>query len=141
MKICKDVMTTEPVCCFPNESVEIAAQLMKLEDVGCIPVVDNEENYKLVGILTDRDLAMEIVAAGRDASRVKVEEIMKNEPFACKDSDQLDKAIDGMANHQVRRIPIVDDDNRVVGIIAQGDVATRLHDPETTGQIVEKISQ
>jgi len=138
---CKDLMTSEPVCCFPNESIETAAQLMKLEDVGCVPVVDNEDNYVLVGILTDRDLVMDVVAAGRDASRVKVQELMKNEPFYCLETDQVQKALETMATHQVRRIPIVNQQKRVVGIIAQADIATRLHNLEVTGEVVERISR
>lgn len=141
MKTCKNVMTNDPVCCVPEETVDKAAQLMKLEDIGSVPVVESFDSYKLVGIVTDRDLAVEVVAADRDPADTRIGEVMKQEVITCKESDDIQKALDAMAKHQVRRIPIVTRDNRVVGIIAQGDVATRLHEPERTGEIVAKISK
>src|SRR5262249_32618192 len=101
--ICKEVMTAEPVCCFPDETVTTAAQLMKLEDVGCIPVVADEDSYELIGILTDRDLAMDIIAAGLDPSHVRVSEIMKENPHACREDEDVIKVLETMSAHQIRR--------------------------------------
>jgi CBS domain-containing protein len=133
MKKCNEVMTKNPVCCLPNDMVVKAAKLMKSENIGSVPVIENEQTKKLVGIVTDRDLALKIVAAGLDAKSTKV--------VTCLAGDDLQKALDAMAEHQLRRIPVVDNDNKVVGIIAQADVATRGNQPEKTAEMVKEISQ
>ena len=141
MKKCNEVMTKDPVCCLPNDSVAKAAELMQSENIGSIPVIENGQSQKLVGIVTDRDLALKIVAEGRDPQTTKVEEVMTHNVVTCRADDDLQKALAAMANHQLRRIPVVDNDNRIVGIIAQADVATRVDEPEKTGEMVKEISQ
>jgi CBS domain-containing protein len=141
MTKCNEVMTKDPVCCLPTDSVAKAAELMKSENIGSIPVIENKQNQKLVGIVTDRDLALMIVAEGRDAKSTPVEAVMTRELVTCLADDDLQKALDAMAEHQLRRIPVVDDDNKIIGIIAQADVATRVDEPEKTAEIVKEISQ
>lgn len=141
MKNCNDVMTRNPACCLQNDTVLKAAELMKSENVGAIPVVENEQTKKLVGIVTDRDLTLKIVAEGLDAKVTRVKAVMTHKVVTCRAEDDLQKALDTMAEHQLRRIPIVDDDNRIVGIIAQADVATRVDQPEKTAEMVKEISQ
>jgi len=141
MKKCNEVMTKNPVCCLPNDLVSKAAKLMKSENIGSIPVIENEQTKKLVGIVTDRDLALKIVAEGLDAKSTKVEAVMTRKVVTCLGGDDLQKALDAMAEHQLRRIPVVDNDNKVVGIIAQADVATRVDQPEKTAEMVKEISQ
>ena len=141
MKKCNEVMTKNPVCCLPDDSVAKAAELMKSENIGSIPVIENEQNQKLVGIVTDRDLALKIVAEGLDAKSTKVEAVMTHKVVACRADDDLQKALDAMAEHQLRRIPVVDNDNKILGIIAQADVATRIDQPEKTAEMVKEISQ
>ena len=141
MTNCNEVMTKDPVCCLPNDSVARAAELMKSENVGSIPVIENKQDRKLVGIVTDRDLALAIVAEGRDAKSTPVEAVMTRELVTCFADDDLQKAFDAMAAHQLRRIPVVDDSNKIVGIIAQADVATRVDEPEKTAEMVKVISQ
>jgi len=141
MKKCSEVMTSEPVCCVPDDVVARAAKLMKVGNIGAIPVVENEQNRKLVGIVTDRDLALHIVAEGRDARSTKVGAVMTGNVVTCLADDDLQKALDAMAMHQLRRIPVVDSTNKVVGIIAQADVATRVDQPEKTAEVVKEISQ
>ena len=138
---CNEVMTKNPVCCLPNDNVVKAAQLMKRLNVGPIPIIDSEETKKLVGFLTDRDLALKIVAEGRDPKSTKVEEVMTRNVVTCQMDDDLQKAMDVMAEHQLRRIPVVDSGNRIIGIIAQADVATRLDQPVKTAEMVKDISQ
>ena len=140
MKKCSEVMTKNPVCCLPNDSVAKAAELMKSQNIGSIPVID-EQTQKLVGIVTDRDLALKIVAKGRDAKSTNVEAVMTHKVVTCLADDDLQKALDAMAEHQLRRIPVVDNDNKIVGIIAQADVATRVDQPEKTAEMVKEISQ
>ena len=141
MKKCNEVMTKNPVCCLPNDMVVKAAELMKSQNIGSIPVIENEQSQNLVGIVTDRDLALKIIAEGHDARSTKVESVMTRKVVTCRADDDLQKALDAMAEHQLRRIPIVDNDNKVVGIIAQADVATRVDQPEKTAEMVKEISQ
>lgn len=141
MKKCNDVMTKDPVCCLPSDSVAKAAELMKSENIGSIPVVENKQNQKLIGIVTDRDLALKIVAGALDARSTTVETVMTHQVVTCHADDNLQQALDAMAEHQLRRIPVVDNDNRIVGIIAQADVATRVDQPEKTAEVVKEISQ
>jgi CBS domain-containing protein len=138
---CRELMTDNPVCCLPGDTVERAAQLMKREDIGPVPVVENEQTKKLVGIVTDRDLAIKVVAEGRDPRQVTVEEVMTRDLVTCKPEDNLQQALDVMASYQVRRIPVVTNDGRIVGIISQADIATRLGAPRETAEVVEEISQ
>jgi len=141
MKKCNEVMTKNPVCCLPNDTVEKVAGLMKRENIGSIPVIENEQTKKLVGIVTDRDLTLKVVAELFDAKSTKVDAVMTRKVVTCRAEDDLQKALDAMAEHQLRRIPIVDNDNRIVGIIAQADVATRADQPEKTAKMVKEISQ
>ena len=138
---CNEVMTKNPVCCLPNDNVIKAAQLMKRADIGSIPIIENEQTKKLVGMLTDRDLALKIVAEGRDPQTTKVEEVMTRKAVTCRTDDDLQKALDLMAECQLRRIPVVDSGNGIIGIIAQADVATRLDKPEKTAAMVKEISE
>jgi CBS domain-containing protein len=138
---CKEIMTKDPVCCLPGDTVDQAAQLMKDEDVGPIPVVADQKTRRLVGIVTDRDLAVKVVAEARSIQSVTVEEVMSRDPVSCHAEDDLQRAIDAMEKNQVRRIPVVDDNDRIIGIISQADVAIRAHKPETTAEVVEEISK
>ena len=141
MKKCNEVMTKNPVCCLPNDMAAKVAKLMKRENVGSIPVIENEKTRKLVGIVTDRDLALKIVAKGLDAKSTKVEEVMTRKLVTCRAEDDLQKALDAMSGHQLRRIPVVDKDDKILGIIAQADVATRADRPKKTAAMVKEISR
>ena len=141
MKKCNEVMTKNPLCCLPEDLVTKAAGLMKSENIGSIPVVENEQTRKLVGIVTDRDLTLKIVAEGLDAKSTKVEAVMTRKVVTCRAEDGLQKALDAMSEHQLRRIPVVDGDHKIVGIIAQADVATRVDQPQKTAEMVKEISQ
>ena len=141
MKKCHEVMTKDPVCCLPNDSVAKAAELMKNENIGSILVIENEQSQTLVGIVTDRDLALKVVAGAHDAKSTTVEMVMTQKVVTCHPDDDLQTALNAMSEHQLRRIPVVDNDNKILGIIAQADVATRVDEPEKTGEMVKEISQ
>ena len=141
MKKCSEVMTNNPVCCLPNDTVANVAELMNSGNIGSIPVIENEQTKKLIGIVTDRDLTLKIVAKGLDAKSTKVETVMTRKVVTCRADDDLQKALDAMAENQLRRIPVVDADNKIMGIIAQADVATRIDQPEKTAEMVKEISQ
>lgn len=137
---CEEMMTPNPTCCRGDDTIDKAAHLMTIEDVGLLPVV-TEQSGKLIGVLTDRDIVVKVVAKDRDARSTVVSEVMTGDPVFCGPEDPIDAALQRMATHQVRRIPIVDTRGIIVGIISQADVATRLGQPAQTGQVVEAISE
>lgn len=141
MKKCSEVMTKNPSCCLATDTVAKAAQQMKKEMVGSIPVIENEKTKKLIGIVTDRDLAIQVIADGRDSKTTKVSDVMTQNVITCGIDDDVQNAVDAMAKNQLRRIPVVDTANMVVGIISQADVATRVDEPEETAKMVKEISQ
>ena len=113
---------------------------MKNEDVGPVPIVHSDGTKRLAGILTDRDLALKVVAAGRDPNAVRLEEIMSRDLVTCHPDEPVEEAMRRMSDHQVRRIPVVDDNGQLAGIIAQADIA-RHFDERAVGDVVEDISQ
>jgi CBS domain-containing protein len=141
MKKCDEVMTNNPVCCLSNDMVVKAAQIMKTGNVGSVPVIDNEKTRKLIGIVTDRDLALKIVAEGKDPKSTKVAAVMTANVVSCLSEDDLQKAMDSMSKNQLRRIPIIDKTGMILGIISQADVATRIDKPKRTAAMVKEISQ
>jgi CBS domain-containing protein len=134
-------MTQNPVCCLPTDTVSKAAQLMKDENVGSIPVIEDEGTMKLIGIVTDRDLALQVVAPERNAGLTHVEDVMTYEVITCRSGDDVQKAVDAMSEHQLRRIPVIDADYRIVGIISQADVATHVETSVEVAEMVKEISQ
>jgi len=141
MKKCREVMTGDPVCCVPTDTVARIAKLMKMENIGSVPICEDRHGKKLLGIVTDRDLALQVVAENRDASSTKAQDVMTRVPLTCRADDNLQTALDAMEKHQVRRIPVVDDDRRLIGMISQADVAVRSDQPEKIAEVVEEISR
>jgi CBS domain-containing protein len=137
---CKDLMTRDPASCLPSDSVVTAAMLMKTQNVGAVPVVADRGSLRLVGIITDRDLALRVVAEQRDYYNARVEDVMSRKPAVCRPRDDHDNVLDLMAKEQIRRVPVVDDEGRLVGIIAQADVARHTKSKEA-GEVVEQISE
>jgi CBS domain-containing protein len=133
-------MTPSPTCCQPGHTVIEVAEIMQREDVGLVPVID-ETTHKLIGVLTDRDIVLNVVAAGRDPRSTAVSEVMTTSPASCQEQDSIDAVMQHMATRQVRRMPIVDKDGAIVGIVAQADLATRLSNPRETGEVVQAISE
>jgi CBS domain-containing protein len=140
-KKCRDVMTEDLVFSTPGDTVSKVAQLMKREDIGPVLIVDNEQSKKLVGIVTDRDLAIKVVGEGRDPQNTRVEDVMTRKLITCHADDNVENAMKAMAQYQLRRIPVVDENMKLVGIISQADVATRVDEPERTAEVLKEISQ
>lgn len=140
-KKCRDVMTEELVFCTPGDAVSEVAKMMKREDIGPVLIVDSERSKTLVGIVTDRDLAIKVVGEGRDPKNTKVEDVMTRKLVTCHADDNIENALKAMAQYQLRRIPVVDENMKLVGIISQADVATRVDEPERTAEVVREISQ
>jgi len=133
----RDVMTSNPCSIDAEKSVAYAAKMMKEEDVGLAPIVEGD---KLVGMLTDRDIAIRVVAEGRNPDQTKVREVASNQVVTIDPQQDLDEALRIMAKHQVRRLPVVEEDGRLVGVVAQADIA-REGDDNRTGELVEEISK
>jgi CBS domain-containing protein len=136
-KSIRELMSDNPCSIDADKSVAYAAKMMRDEDVGLAPIV---EGNRLVGTLTDRDIAIRVVAEGRDPESTTAREVASTDVITVDPQQELDEALRLMAQHQVRRLPVVEEDGRLVGIVAQADVA-RHGDDKQTGQVVEQISQ
>jgi CBS domain-containing protein len=132
-----EVMTSDPRSVTADSTVAEAARLMRDEDAGIVPITEGD---RLVGVVTDRDIAIKVAAEGKDAQSTKVSEIAASNLVTIDPQQDLDEALRLMAKHQVRRLPVVEEDGRLVGILAQADVA-RHADPARTGKVVEEISE
>lgn len=141
MKKCAEIMTREVECCLPTTSIDEVAKQMKAKNIGPIVVVDALQTKKLVGIITDRDLAIKVLAEGRDPKNTKVEDVMTRNVQTCTSEDGVEQALNLMEKSQVRRLPIVNDTKRVEGIITQADIANRLKDQGKTAELVEAVSK
>ena len=133
----REVMTSNPSTVDPDRNVVEAARIMKQEDAGVVPVT---ENGRLTGMVTDRDIAIRVVAEGKDPQSTTVREVASTNLVTIDPQQDLDEALRLMAKHQVRRLPVVEEDGRLVGVLAQADVAREGHDTQT-GQVVQEISQ
>jgi CBS domain-containing protein len=120
-----EIMTLDPICCSLEDTAEQAASLMQELDVGVLPVVESDKCFKVVGIVTDRDLCLKVVAEGRDARQVRVLECMTPAVICCHRDDQVQAVIELMQTYKVRRLPVVDQENRIEGIISTADLALR----------------
>jgi CBS domain-containing protein len=132
----RDAMTVSPTTIEAHENAVDAARLMAAQDVGSLPVLEGEE---LVGIVTDRDLVLHVLAKDIDPHKVVVSSICSENPVVVGPGDSLDVALQRMAHDQIRRLPVVED-RRLVGILAQADVS-RTVEPAATGRMVEEISE
>ena len=135
----QDIMTKNPRTVTPEADVREAAQIMKSENVGVVPVVESSGSKKLVGLLTDRDIAVRVVAEGKTSARVQ--EIMSGSPRTVKTDTSVDDVMDLMGKEQVRRVPVVDDRGDLVGIVAQADVVREAKNDKKAERTIEKISE
>ncbi len=136
-KSIQDVMTLNPCAIDADQPVSYAAKMMKDEDVGLAPVVQGD---RLVGTLTDRDITVRVVAEGRDPQTVRVREVASTDVVTVDPQQDLDDALTLMARYQVRRLPVVEEDGRLVGVVAQADVAEEAK-AKKVGELVEEISR
>jgi CBS domain-containing protein len=137
----QDIMTKDPSCVTADATVREAAQVMARENVGMVPVVERESNKRLVGVVTDRDIAIRCVAEGKDSS-CRVSDVMSSSKLAtCTESDEVDNVMQAMQSEKVRRIPIVDERGSLVGIVSQADVVRKANDSREAERTVEMISQ
>jgi CBS domain-containing protein len=132
----QDLMTTNPRTVTPDATIMEAAKIMRDEDTGVVPIVDGDQ---LAGVITDRDIAIRAIAEGKDG-QTNVRDIASKDLVTIDPQQDLDEALRLMAQHQVRRLPVVEEDGKLVGIVAQADVA-KAGDDARTGEVVEQISK
>ena len=137
----QDIMTKNPATVTPDTPLRDAARLMKDEDVGVIPVVESAGSKRLVGLVTDRDITVRVVAEGRDASQSRVQDAMSATLKTCKASDDVNDVMDVMSREQVRRVPIVDERGALIGIVSQADIVREAKSDKKSERTVEQISQ
>ncbi len=134
----RDVMTPNPVCVSEKDSIRDAARIMAREDTGVVPVVDGK---KIIGMITDRDIVVRLVAEGKDPANAKVTEAMSKNVRSVKDDSTVEDALRMMSNAQIRRVPVVNGKNEIVGIVSMKDIATETGETGQVGKTVEKISE
>ena len=133
----REVMTERPRCVTLETPISEAAQLMESDDIGSLPVLEGDQ---LAGMITDRDIVIRAIAQGKDPRGMPVREVASRELVTVYADDDLATALKKMASEQVRRLPVVDDENRLVGVLAQADVALEAKE-KTVGEMVEEISK
>jgi CBS domain-containing protein len=137
----QDIMSKDPTCVTPDTTLLDAARLMKDENIGIVPVVESESSRRLVGVITDRDIAVRAVAEGRDGTSTSVGHIMSPNVRTSTTKDSVNDVMDLMAREQIRRVPVVDDRGTLVGIISQADIVLEAKDNKRAEKTVEEISR
>lgn len=135
-----DIMTADPACCTERSTLQDVAKLMKDNDCGEIPVVDDLETRRLVGVITDRDIVCRVVAEGLALDAVSVGDVMTKNPQSCTDDVSVSECREAMEEHQLRRMPILDAQDRVCGIVSQADIA-RHASSRHTAELVKDVSR
>jgi CBS domain-containing protein len=136
-----DVMTSNPECVTENESIRRVAQIMVDCNCGAVPVVESEGNKKVIGMITDRDIVVRLVAQGKGLETARVADAMSRGVHTVKTDQPLDSVYKIMATEQVRRLPVVDNDDRIIGIVAVADIATEDESDRKLAKTVEEISE
>jgi CBS domain-containing protein len=139
MKI-ESIMTKQPICCSPSDTLQHVAQMMREQDVGALPVVSDLVSKQLVGIITDRDLCISAIAEGKDPHITPIAAHFTKDVITSFPEDTLESCEQKMKQHRVRRIPVVDKQNSCVGIVVQADIA-RVDKPESFQALIHEISQ
>ena len=137
----QEIMSKNPTCVTADTPLVDAARLLKTAHIGVVPVVESTGAKRLVGVLTDRDIAIRAVAEGRDGATTSVGHVMSSNVRTSAPDDSVEDVMDLMGREQVRRIPIVDDRGNLVGIVAQADIVLEARDNRKAEKTVEKISQ
>ncbi len=134
----RDVMTPNPVCVSEKDSVREVARIMAREDTGVVPVVDGK---KVIGLITDRDIVVRLIAEGKDPERAQVNEAMTKSIRTVREDSSVDEALNLMSGANVRRVPVVNERDEIVGILSVGDISTETGERGKIGKTVENISQ
>jgi CBS domain-containing protein len=139
MKV-REAMSTNPVCCLRSDTAQKVARILCEHNIGSVPVVEDQQSRKLIGMITDRDLCCSVVAEGLDPKRTSIERFVSLDLVTCRDGDNLEKCERAMQKHQIRRIPVVDGEDHCIGIVSQADLALK-DKPERVSRTVAEISK
>ena len=123
MQKAKDVMTASPYCCTQENTIYDAVSIMKKQNCGFVPVVD--QGGSCVGVVTDRDICLQVVLDRKDPHQTRLREVMTRNPLTCSPEESMDDVLVKMEKRMIRRIPVVDQENQCVGIISEADLATK----------------
>ena len=136
----KELMTSDPACCTAETPLQEVAKMMEDCDCGCIPVVDNQENKKPVGMITDRDITIRTVAAGKNPLDLTASDAMTTNAVTVTPETSLEACCNLMEEHQIRRVAVVDKNGSCCGMIAQADIAVNA-DSRKTAEVVQEVSR
>ena len=139
MKV-REVMTRDPVCCIPEDTAQKVAQMLCDQDIGSMPVVLDQSSRKLVGFITDRDLCCKVLAKGLDSVTTTIDRIFSLKSISCRECENIHACEELMQRHQVRRIPVLDVEGCVIGIVSQADLALK-EAPERVSRTLAEISK
>ena len=120
-----EIMTKKTVCCFPSSSTLSAALLMQETDTGILPVIQDPFTPTLVGVVTDRDLCLHVIAANRNPSSTWIDGCMTRDPVCCTEQDDVSRALELMKTHQVRRLPVVNEKHEIAGMLSLNDLVRK----------------
>ena len=133
----RDIMTANPETVSEKDSVRDAARIMKQRDTGIVPVVDGK---KVIGLITDRDIVVRLIAEGKDVANAKVNEVMTKNVRSVKDDASVDEVLSVMKSAEIRRVPVVNKNDEIVGIVSIGDLAVETNQDNQVGKAIEDIS-
>ncbi len=138
----QDIMTENPACCTPSDSLRTVAQFMRDNNCGMIPVVTDFDDMKLIGIITDRDIVCRVLAIEHDCNTAIAKDAMTTGTlWTVHPESSVDEVIERMEEGQVRRIPVVDANSSLLGVISTADIALELDEPEEIAEVFEEISE
>lgn len=138
----RDIMTPNPGCCLPADSLQTAAQHMVECNCGLLPVVDNLQDKHLTGVITDRDMVCRVIAQGKDCVKATVQDAMTTEQlWTVTPTDAIDAVIDEMENGRIRRVIVVDANRSVVGVVSLADIAKEVDEEHKVAEVLEEVSQ
>jgi CBS domain-containing protein len=136
----REIMSPDPACAVLSDSPQTVAKIMCDRHIGSMPVITDQQSRRLVGMITDRDLCCSVIAQGMDPKTTQIEKLITLAPLTCRDGENIETCECLMQEHQVRRIPIVDAEDRVIGIVSQADLALK-DKPERVSKTVTEISK
>ena|SRR3990167_2816329 len=135
--LAKDVMSRKPEFLLPNTTLREAANQMRTHDYGFIPIGEND---RLIGVVTDRDITIRAIAEGKDPNKTTVKEVMTKGIHYCFESDDLETVATQMEKLQIRRLVVLNQDKRLIGVISLGDIATKCKNPKLSSELADAVS-
>ncbi len=134
----RDVMTPNPACVSEKSSIQDVARIMKDQDTGVVPVVDGK---KIIGLVTDRDIVVRLIAEGKDLSNARINDVMTKNVKKVDEEATVNDVLELMSGSEVRRVPVVNRNDELVGIVSIGDLATKTDQDRKVGKAMEEISE